>query len=230
MWKYGLAESRTAGASIFLCILLCATVSLAQTVTIATLIMGACEFRESGASSWTPAAKFAGLHDGNELRTGSTGPVMVLINATGSRLFLDERTHVGLGAEFKLSDGRPEKERVILHEGQVMYLVRRDVHPVSTVETAAGVFTAEYGKIFVSFADSSNTCEVCVLEGRGAFRTSGADSGVTVEKGYVYRSRRARLCRSRTDRRHKQGSGGVSREDNGKREKNRSGKTLLRQP
>jgi len=148
---------------------------------IATLIRGDCEIRENGTAAGSPAARFAAIYNGSEMRTVSDGTVMVLLNASASRVILDERTHAGFGTASGRPDRKPEKEIVSLRGGRMFLQVRKG--RLVTVETPAGTCAME-GSFVVSFSDSSKVFEVMAVEGFGSFRATVADSAVTLEKGY----------------------------------------------
>lgn len=115
---------------------------LPQGVTpVATIINinGKADYRENDKADWKPAKVRDKLRQGYQFRTETGNKAVILYNATGARVLVNENTQIEVQAQTAAAGGKPSMDRTKLLMGEIYSRVTKNNYEVETPSSVASV-------------------------------------------------------------------------------------------
>lgn len=108
-------------------------------VAVIININGKADFRANDKADWKPAKVKDGLWQGYQLRTETGNKAVILYNATGARVLVNENTQIEVQAQATTTGGKPPKDRTRLMMGEIYSQVTKNNYEVETPSSVASV-------------------------------------------------------------------------------------------
>ncbi|MHB9030509.1 MAG: FecR family protein [Candidatus Latescibacterota bacterium] len=162
-----------------------AALSFAQQDIVATVIAvnGQLQFREKADSAWKPAKKLDSLSEGCQIRTGTGSRAILVCNFTGTRVLMNENTHIEVHSLINTSHRGQSIGRTKLLSGEVHVKGRGGRYELDTpaASVKASGDPAEYGTVFQAGYDTK-TGAASFLVFQNAITIANAHGSVLLEK------------------------------------------------
>jgi hypothetical protein len=130
-------------------------------------VKGQPQSRESADSVWKPARKLDFLPGSGQLRTGAGDRLMLICNATGTRVLMNENTRIEIHSLINISQPGRSIDRTILFSGEIHVKERGGRYELDTptASVKASGDQAEYGTEFrVKFDPKTGAASVLVFQ------------------------------------------------------------------
>ncbi|MFC1508867.1 FecR domain-containing protein [Candidatus Omnitrophota bacterium] len=119
-------------------------------VVIAVILRteGTVLYKESESDRWFPAREKQRITVEDSLKTEESSSAVIHFTATGSRVFVNENTELGITALLS-SNGRPLIDRVVLIKGEIYSRIKNTSHceiktPYCLITSKGGEFSTQY--------------------------------------------------------------------------------------